>query len=71
MARATTSLPVPLSPSSNTGDRERLSLSMCRRIWQIGGDPPTRLWLDPTHMEPINLRYEFIVGGRTGILTAR
>src|SRR5579862_3123776 len=41
MARATTSLPVPLSPSSRTGAREWPSFSMRRRTSQICRERPT------------------------------
>jgi len=41
-ARATTSLPVPLSPSSSTESRLRETLVMSRRRALICGDWPTR-----------------------------
>jgi len=41
MARATTSLPAPLSPHNNTGKRLRDALSIRRRIDAIAGDGPT------------------------------
>ena len=45
MARATTSLPVPLSPSSSTGSRLRDALPISLRIEAICGDTPTRGWV--------------------------
>src|ERR1700683_4263279 len=54
MARATTSLPVPLSPNSKTGARECPSFSMSRRIWQICGDCPTRPGEQPGSARSMN-----------------
>src|SRR5512133_1609323 len=42
MARATTSLPVPLSPKSMTGRWLAAALSISRRMPAISGDFPTR-----------------------------
>ena len=44
MARATTSLPVPLSPSSRTGRRLLEAFSMSRRTAPICADVPTSEW---------------------------
>src|SRR6266478_2072462 len=42
MARATTSLPVPLSPDNRTGSRLQDALPIRRRISSIKGELPTR-----------------------------
>src|SRR5258708_3381838 len=42
MARATTSLPVPLSPVNNTGSRLHAALPIRRRTSSICGDMPTK-----------------------------
>src|SRR5580704_14225723 len=51
MPRATTSLPVPLSPSSRTGRRLRAAFSIRRRIAPICGESPTRPWLKAAAVE--------------------
>ncbi len=44
IARATTSLPVPVSPSSSAGQRHLPSFSIKRITWRVRGDCPTRMW---------------------------
>src|SRR5271163_3885127 len=55
MPRATTSLPVPLSPSSRTGRRLRAAFPIKWRIAPICGEPPTRPWLKATAVEFIKI----------------
>ena len=42
IARATTSLPVPVSPSSSAGQRHFPSFSIRCSTWRVRGDCPTR-----------------------------
>src|SRR5580700_5786645 len=55
MPRATTSLPVPLSPSSRTGRRLRAAFSIKWRIAPACGESPTRPWLKAAAVECIKI----------------